>query len=135
MKESEKLKLHIKNSQWLSDMDIQRYSSWANEFEKKESMSSDSEKTCFVIPNTCIMKVLSISTSHLEEEECKSLYNHSSYKCPEGFMICVEDEGHEYPSESDHFSHILKYARSAKFDYIMFDRDAEPLKCFQAFNW
>jgi hypothetical protein len=139
MKQSEILRNHVKNSNWLSDLDKQRYNFWAKDFEEKEmqeekNMEND-DKTCWVLPKESIEQVLVLSTAHLLEEECLALENHCSYKCNEGFLLPITEDDYDFEVESEHFKHIIRLARKSGFSYIMFDCDGPILDALKKFDW
>jgi hypothetical protein len=88
-----------------------------------------------------VRKFLDVSTSNLSELTCATLGSIEGVSADEtryGWLMHASNGAAQYAREHDWPAELLpivELARSKGCEYILFDRDAEPIEGLPTFDW
>lgn len=80
-------------------------------------------------------KMLVLSTTHLKEKTCNGFlptYVHAYEKADYGWFVYVEPAPDGLP---DSLTTCLQFAHEQGCEWIMFDRDADPISELPVYSW
>jgi len=96
-------------------------------------------------PSAHTFRVADLSTAHLTQEAAQQLQDYGNAGVPAlrvmrdeyGFFVSVPSEIHaalyeQYPAS---LIRCIKWACQQGFDYVLFDRDAEPVSALTTYDW